>query len=673
MNIGINKKVLSVFLALIALFAFGVFGAKAFAAEGDDAVTTDNYFTVYNGESEVGSDAELDGNHLVVALEGGQRAEFKRDLVLNDFEIVFAFAGKIDLIFSYDSHLATGNRAEEDGETVFNTEIENAVSIDGTSVSVNGETKTVAVTDNLYTVRLAVANSEESGYSFVVTVNGETFDISSFAELKPKMFGGNVTGSFSFAAGEEAAGDLSVDSIAQSTSDEEMKQDFVLAEGATEVERAKPVVLLGEDFYNSETDAAVVKRAYRNIDIVSAGYSVDETISASSFEIAVAEEFADDIAFNNESSTKTLRIKTADKNVQFSVVLNAGEETEESYTFELCGTVDETAPAVTANAEAIASYVKALYEATRATYETEDGEEEHYIRIGSGNYLDLPSMESLVKDGTTSYDDLDYTVYYRTRTSDWSSTTSFRIPVNSEGRYEFYVLFEDEDGNAMEQDEVVKDGDIIEGVPVFFAADEAMDAADIDVTGATNYVFSFEVYDDAPIEVQAPEESDIELAYKGISYTAAEFTVLANNYTEEYTLEYSATENGEYTVIPPLDELDEEEDEETYDQFAKYAYDGTRTFTPAETGYYRLTLTVYGSASPKDGSASIVINATSTPRRVVPNADNWFLNNIWSLVFLTIGTLALIGLIVVLCIKPKDAEAPAADKKSSSKNEKKKQ
>lgn len=103
MNIGINKKVLSVFLALIALFAFGVFGAKAFAAEGDDAVTTDNYFTVYDGESEVGSDAELDGNHLVVALEGGQRAEFKRDLVLNDFEIVFAFAGKIDLIFSYDS------------------------------------------------------------------------------------------------------------------------------------------------------------------------------------------------------------------------------------------------------------------------------------------------------------------------------------------------------------------------------------------------------------------------------------------------------------------------------------------------------------------------------------------------------------------------------------------
>lgn len=673
MNIGINKKVLSVFLALIAFFAFGVFGAKAFAAEGDDAVTTDNYFTVYDDGGEVGDEAELDGNHLVVALEGGQRAEFKRDLVLNDFEIVFAFAGKIDLIFSYDSYLATGNRAEEEGETVFNTEIENAVSIDGTSVTVNGETKTVAVENNLYTVRLAVANSEESGYSFVVTVNGETFDITSSEELKPKMFGGNVTGSFSFAAGEEAAGDLSVDSIAQSTSDAEMKQDFVLAEGETEVESAKPVVLLGEDFYNNETDAAIVKRAYRNIDIVPAGYSVDETISASSFDIAVAEEFVNDIAFNNESSTKTLRIKTADKDVQFSVVLNAGEETEESYTFALRGVVDETAPAVTANAEAIASYVKALYEATRATYETEDGEEEHYIRIGSGNYLDLPSMESLVKDGTTSYDDLDYTVYYRSRTSDWSSTTSFRIPVNSEGRYEFYVLFEDEDGNAMEQDEVVKDGDIIEGVPVFFAADAAMDPADIDVTGATNYVFSFEVYDDAPIEVQAPEESDIELAYKGISYTAAEFTVLANNYTEEYTLEYSATEGGEYTAIVPLDELDEEEDKETYDQFAKYAYDGTRTFTPAETGYYRLTLTVYGSASPKDGSASIVINATNTPRRVVPNADNWFLNNIWSLVFLTIGTLALIGLIVVLCIKPKDAEAPAADKKESSKNGKKKQ
>lgn len=32
------------------------------------------------------------------------------------------------------------------------------------------------------------------------------------------------------------------------------------------------------------------------------------------------------------------------------------------------------------------------------------------------------------------------------------------------------------------------------------------------------------------------------------------------------------------------------------------------------------------------------------------------MNNIWSLVFLTIGTLALVGIIVILCIKPKDAE-----------------
>ena len=58
----------------------------------------------------------------------------------------------------------------------------------------------------------------------------------------------------------------------------------------------------------------------------------------------------------------------------------------------------------------------------------------------------------------------------------------------------------------------------------------------------------------------------------------------------------------------------------------------------------------------REASDSTLIRAESTPVKVVPRENNWFLNNIWSLVFLTIGTLALVGIIVILCIKPKDAE-----------------
>ena len=33
---------------------------------------------------------------------------------------------------------------------------------------------------------------------------------------------------------------------------------------------------------------------------------------------------------------------------------------------------------------------------------------------------------------------------------------------------------------------------------------------------------------------------------------------------------------------------------------------------------------------------------------------NWFRNNVWSIVFLSVGTLSLIGIIILLFIKPKE-------------------
>jgi hypothetical protein len=39
---------------------------------------------------------------------------------------------------------------------------------------------------------------------------------------------------------------------------------------------------------------------------------------------------------------------------------------------------------------------------------------------------------------------------------------------------------------------------------------------------------------------------------------------------------------------------------------------------------------------------------------VVKVDNKWLQNNVWSVVFLSIGTLCLIGIIVLLCIKPKE-------------------
>ena len=415
------------------------------------------------------------------------------------------------------------------------------------------------------------------------------------------------------------------------------------------------VVLLDKEFYNGETAGTIVRRYASDITVSFTEYSIDKSENKSSdFKISVDEAYENDIYFDN-ATTKTLRLKTLDKEVQFKVVTTEtveDEEVETVYnTFTLKGIKDETAPEVQIDAaEAKASFEDALYRATREEYDVigENGQmvtEEHYIRLGSGNYLEIPSMERFVKDDTTPYEDLSYTVYYRTQKSDWTSTSSFKIPVASEGKYEFYVLFKDADGNEMDKDQIVdKDGNIVD----------------------MNYVFTFEVYNDAPIEVQAADSQ--EAAYKGVSFTATEFTVLALNYDSEYKLEYSKDGESNWVEIPALADLDEEENAKEYKEYSKYAYDGTLTFTPAEIGYYRITLTIYEKESPRFAEASTLVHAESTPVKVVPREENWFLNNIWSLVFLTIGTLALIGIIVILCIKPKDVET--TDSKAAKKNKK---
>ena len=39
---------------------------------------------------------------------------------------------------------------------------------------------------------------------------------------------------------------------------------------------------------------------------------------------------------------------------------------------------------------------------------------------------------------------------------------------------------------------------------------------------------------------------------------------------------------------------------------------------------------------------------------VVRPGNNWLKNNAWSVVFLSVGSLCLVGIIVLLCVKPKE-------------------
>ena len=60
------------------------------------------------------------------------------------------------------------------------------------------------------------------------------------------------------------------------------------------------------------------------------------------------------------------------------------------------------------------------------------------------------------------------------------------------------------------------------------------------------------------------------------------------------------------------------------------------------------------SNSERAVSDSAVIVVTDEPTYVKPDSK-WLQNNVWSVVFLSVGTLCLIGIIILLCIKPKTA------------------
>ena len=83
------------------------------------------------------------------------------------------------------------------------------------------------------------------------------------------------------------------------------------------------------------------------------------------------------------------------------------------------------------------------------------------------------------------------------------------------------------------------------------------------------------------------------------------------------------------------------------------AYNGTLSFVPQKTGAYAVKCTVTSNSSGKSVSKVSIVKVNDTPK-VVKVDTKWLQNNIWSVVFLSVGTLCLAGVVVLLFIKPKD-------------------
>ena len=329
---------------------------------------------------------------------------------------------------------------------------------------------------------------------------------------------------------------------------------------------------------------------------------------------------------------------------------------------------------LTENTDAIDEYTQAV---KKASYK--DGDEANgSIQVGEGAYYYIPAFKEYVQDSTCGYTDMEFTVYYRTDSSSSVQTVSgsydeLRIELTAEGRYQFRIVPTNSAGNAM--------------VGIFASGpDDAVRYSEDDITTdnvfeAANLVtFEFTVQYTGP-SIEKPEDDD-DTGYVDATYTVEDFEIvgISGSYTEHYRLYYfeakdptrgltpsqlrTADENGtiselgEWKLINKYDDTLDDDDENNDNDYS-WKPDSSLSFVPQERGFYKVELIVTSDNLGAKTEAKYIEIAADAD--VIRGETYWLENNIWSLVFLGIGVLCLVGIVVILLIKPKDKAAANAE------------
>lgn len=675
-------------LAVAALLSFAVAFAAAFSGTASAAavsVTRGNVSTYFSGE--YAETLKLENDNLVATVSDGDGSlGIINPLVIDDLEIVVQFPQQLksfEIALVSDSFYANGAIKSEDVTAAFgengDVKIDNdalnavlafdkvtnvlTVNAGENKIALNGTEKAVTidedadisikftVTDNVLSAVVAgetVTNTDS--YYKVKTVDKSTAAIS----FKAFSLDGADTAEFLIVSVNQKVSDLSG----------EYKQTFTLNEDNTvKTDGVKPrVAIVGLSAkIQGATITPVFAREYKSVSFKV--YSLFGGVSANNVylqsdadESVISLQNKTNIKFSN-TQPETVKIFSAD----------FAEIEEYAVSAALRFDDDEAAPTYIGylgNEDIYSSYKLLVAKAAINDY-GEDGV--HSIRIGET--YKIPSLENLVKDNYDIYSNLKYTVYYKTPTSS-SSSSSLSFTVSEAGTYEFYVVFKDAKNNAMEKDDFYivdkNDANGVEGVEDIAAAranlaDAELTSGDkvLDVYPYFPYVFTFTVEDDAPLYVTAPTFAQAD-AYINTRYTVTGFKIQASENNVKYTLYYNenvnAAEDDENWKLIPLKANVSEDYEEngfTYEDISAIDYDGKYTFTPIKKGAYKITCDVYSTDSVRHSDASTIVVASKTTKTVVPD-NHWFRDNVWSVVFLSIGTLSLIGIIVLLFIKPKE-------------------
>lgn len=645
MKIAKSSKICVLILALILSLACALSFMNFNVTKADDSFSLSTYF----GGSAESIAIDADKDKLVVKTNNEKTFEIKNQLLIDDFATAFTVGdkvSKITLTVTADSYFGEGVRKTESSDllkvsdinddTEDNVkEIENVIVIDFTANEFKLNEKaavafTPAATGDEYTLGLSVADGNLTvNFASVSDTNTDTYYKIGGKDKTPAEL------SFKFETTEDDQ-EIKFSYIDQgaSVADGTYKQEFKDENPEKATPRAR-VTFGGSYIANNKNEVNFINGAE-----IKASFTEYSVLGKNGGKFSLAKNADADenaVTLSTEDNPDEMKI-AASGDVKFDVKQDG--KVVETYTAKMYDKGSDTAAPeykiAADNKEAYDAFIKALYDATRKDY-GDNGT--HYVKLG--DKITVPSFKGLVTDNKTAYEDLTHTMYYRTPSSSTGSTDGWTITLSEAGKYQFYVVFKDKAGNAMDSDKFYKlddDGEIIAGTYEYEA-----------------YVFEFSIEDDAPIIVEPAAVYG--KGYLNTEYTFSAFNVEASSYTPSYRLLYSETKNGEYKEIIAKSKIDDEDDYDnedfTYAEMTGFAYDGKLTFTPVKKGFYKVECTVSSEKVRFEVKETDAVEITEKPSVVKPDT-HWLENNVWSVVFLGIGTLCLIGIVVLLFIKPKE-------------------
>ena len=639
MKKALSCKLILLFIvfALSMALAFSFYGAKTARAAD---ITSDNLTSYFAGAEKF----ELVDDNLVATLKGDKHTvSIKNKLVVDESAIemnVPETVSSFKVTLSYDSYFSNG--AEKNG--TFFTTVKNEFTFEQT-----GDLTVYFTTEN-NVIYVQIGNITQSKTADDYTVN--------YYKIKgDDKCAAAISFDFTLTEGTESA-DIILKSIDQKVSDESgaYKQTFNLEDDKIATLATPRVAISNLPMTHSgEMLKAIVGKKYSLTFTV---YSVFGNVTAT--DVYVESESDDVWADPSTTTPKSIIFEKGNGEYEF-FVRTSDIENIERYLVETADRDSEnnTAPQYLTyeGNETVYAWYKTLVEQAAEKDYTVDENTTVTRSIRLGDSYEIPSLEDLVYDDYDLYSSLTYTVYYKTPSNGSGQTSSLKFTVSEAGNYEFYVVFKDVSGKAMEQDDFYTVDD--DGVPEYGIYENA--------------VFTFTIEDNAPISVEAPASQG--KGYLNTTYVATEFKILSGD-NETFTLYYNSDENATATSagwveIPNLSDIKDDYNENgfTYSDIKTLAYDGKYTFTPVKVGAYKIKCEVSSntSSSSRYDEAETVISVAEKPAEVkVPS--HWLKDNVWSVVFLSIGTLALIGIVVLLFIKPK--EEPETDETGDALKEK---